>query len=520
MAIPARVEAYLRSAPATPAPDAGARPKSRRGDGWTSLLTGIGTDRDKRTSATFGANFVLDTEARELWRGDDLATRAIEDYPAEMMRAGWELKIAVDDDDADAQVARDDSEAMVARLEELDADLVVQKALEYERAFGGAAIMPVGNPGRTDFASPLPEGEGLLDIRALQVFEPRELQALTFYSDPAHPKFGKPATYRLQPTLPAGGFVPSMVVHESRLIIFPGVQTSRGAITQYPGWGDNVLSRVSEVLRDFNLGFAAVSHILNDFSQAIFTIQGLHDAVANDEEDVIVTRMRLMDMARSIIRGIMLDAGGEGQPAETFHRETTSITGIPETLDRLMMRLAAALEEPVTLLMGRSPSGLNATGDGDLAFWYQRVGRKQNKDLKPRLSQLVQMLFRCTSGPTHGAEPENWSICFRPLTVATQASILADRKAQLEIDKMAAELGASADELLESRFGGDDFSFDTKLDFDSMKIMREAVAERASEMSALRRSPPALGQGKPPAPGAGESDADLDALLDEVLLAA
>jgi phage-related protein (TIGR01555 family) len=509
----------LAAALAQPSPAAaGARARQARGDGWGSLLTGLGTTRDKRTSATFDGCRVSDAEARELWRGDDLAARAIEAYPAEMMRAGYEVTIQVDDnDEGGADRARETAEALHTALEELGVDEAVHTALEYERAFGGAGILPVGNDQQAALDTPL-DLKKLVDVRQLTVFEPRELVATQFYADPTKPKFGRPSHYRLQPIAVHGAFQPSsVIVHESRLVIFPGIQVSRGARAQYPGWGDNVLSRIHEVLRDFNMGFGSASALLHDFAQAVYSIKGLHDAVASDEDDVIKRRMEIMDIGRSILRAIMLDAGGGGEAAESFHRESTSVTGIPELLDRLIYRLAAALELPVTLLMGMSPAGMNATGESDIVFFQKRVAQKQHRMLRPRLEQLIKIVFASKSGPTKGVEPAKWALEFNPLSQPTQKETAELRKLIADTDAVNINAGIySPEDAARSHYGGDKFNPEIKVDFEALETMRAAEEERALAMAEAASTvpqpgaPPAPGGEKPAVPPAKPGDEDAD----------
>ncbi len=58
---------------------------------------------------------------------------------------------------------------------------------------------------------------------------------------------------------------------------------------------------------------------------------------------------------------------------DSFTRVQTPLTNLSDILDRFATRLAAAADMPVTLLMGMSPAGLNATGESDRAFFYDRV---------------------------------------------------------------------------------------------------------------------------------------------------
>jgi phage-related protein (TIGR01555 family) len=485
--LPARVLQALEQARGS----AGVPKRSSRADGWGSLLTGLGTTRDKRESHTFGATRVTDVEARELWRGDDLAANAIEMYPAEMLRAGFCVKVY----DEDPDKALEMSELIDGALEDLNVAAIVQEALCWERAFGGCGSFIVCNDGSGDLSKPLNEKK-IVKLEHLANFEPRELQAHAIYTDPRLPKFNTPSVYRMQPmNLIGGNTGPSLLVHESRFLIFPGIKVSRGATTQHPGWGDSELSRVIEVIRDFNVGFAAASHLLVDFAQAVIKIQGLKAAIAADETDAIKARMEIMDISRSIVRAIMLDAGEPGSSPEEFHRESTSVTGVPEMLDRMIYRLASALKVPATLLMGMSPAGLNATGASDIQLFYDRVRQAQQKHLKPRLERLVSLLLRSTEGPTGGKEPEKWTIEFHPLVAPSQEEIVNTRKVQADIDAVYVGLGADPIQILKSRFGGDAYSHETKLDFAELEKIQKAEQERAAAMQAAGLSDRASGAG-------------------------
>jgi phage-related protein (TIGR01555 family) len=99
---------------------------------------------------------------------------------------------------------------------------------------------------------------------------------------------------------------------------------------------------------------------------------------------------------------------------EEYKRESVSVAGLPELLERLMLRLAAAGGMPVSLLMGQAPSGLNATGDSDIRWFYDHVAAMQKKSLKSALVQIYTVIMSAKDGPTKGKVPENWDIAFKP----------------------------------------------------------------------------------------------------------
>jgi phage-related protein (TIGR01555 family) len=426
----------------------------QRSDGWNSALSGFGmAQHDKRVGVTFSSDIIDWHTAMELWRGDDLATRIIETPPNEMLREGFELR--VDDDDSKSV-----SENIGDWWEGLNTIDRLWEGLTYERAYGGSGILMGVNDGR-DMSEPL----NLDTVRALDwltTLEPRELSPIQYYTDPRTPKFGQPSMYRLTAISPGVGELgsvknalpPVVDIHESRFVIFPGIRVSRQQYTgALGGWGDSVLTRVWRVLRDFNMSWASAAVLLHDFAQAVFKMKGLAEAMALDKDQLIKNRIKAVEMSRSAIRAILMDA------EEEFERKQTPVSGMPELLDRFMYRMAAAADQPVTLLMGMSPAGMNATGASDLRFFYDRMAAGQRKKVKPAVRTITQILLRAKT-----RVPKRWTIFFNPLWQPNELESAQARHTQAQTDTLYIQNGViSPEEIAVSRFAGDDYSFATSL---------------------------------------------------------
>jgi len=209
---------------------------------------------------------------------------------------------------------------------------------------------------------------------------------------------------------------PLRLVHASRFMTFDGMPVTRRIRIKNSSWGDSVFTKVFEVLRDFEMSWAGVSNLLSDFAQGVVNLEGVNDMMLSGNDGAVLARAALFDMARSSAKAVILDAGhGPDRPAETFTRVTTPVAGLSDLMDKLAIRLAAAARMPVSLLMGQSTAGLNATGDSDILWYYDRIKSKQNEILLPQLKKLMKVVFACKDGPTGGKEPENWSIVFNNL---------------------------------------------------------------------------------------------------------
>ena len=62
------------------------------------------------------------------------------------------------------------------------------------------------------------------------------------------------------------------------------------------------------------------------------------------------------------------------------------------------MDISGAAEIPVTKLFGRSPSGLNATGESDLQNYYDMIAEKQEAVLRPILNKVLPPFIISTIG--------------------------------------------------------------------------------------------------------------------------
>lgn len=430
---------------------------AQRVDGWMSQQTGFGTAlHDKRIGHRFVTDCVTYRDAMEMWRGDDLAARAIEQVPGECFRRGYEIKIA---DEASFPDLKEKLEKM---LETLRVDQHIEQAYRYERAYGGGALLLGINDGQTmDQEVDLDRVTSLDYVTPL---EPIELYPLEYYTDPREPKFNKPKIWQLSTLTRApstGGdndriLPPTTRIHESRLVIFEGTRVSEfqgsGANTAGSAWGDSSLTRFFTVLRDFNIAWQSAGIIVVDFSQGVFTMQNLAQLMAANKQSQIIDRLRLIEMARSTARAVVIDAN------ETFTRQSTSLSGLPDLLDRLSKRLAAAIDMPLTLLMGVATTG-GTEGEADVRFFYDRVAVIQARKIKPVLLKIIQILMRVIGK----VEPDKWGLRFHPLWQPTDKERVDARNIQAQMDNIYVSMGAlTPEEVRQSRFGGE-YSFETQL---------------------------------------------------------
>ena len=484
----------------------GLRQAIQRFDSWQNTVTGFGTERDKTVYTTYAGSPVLtDQQLSNIYHGDDLAARMVDIVPDELMREGFNVDFG--DPQLNTQFA-DHLEAL--GLEEKFAD-----AYRWGRLYGGAALLLGADDGRSA-AKPL-QAEKADALTYVHVLDRRYLWPNSFYTEPGHPKIGQPETYLVAPTSTYSGDGMA-VVHETRLVLFGGATTGIQEREQQNWWDLSVLQRAFEALRSFNTGFKAAEALLTDANQAVFKMQGLAEAIGADGEDALRSRLRVMDMYRSVMRALVIDAGGQdGTGAEDFSRQSVSFTDIPAMLDRLQLRLAASVKIPVTLLMGQSPAGMNATGESDFRGFYGQLASEQTRRCSPRLRRIIKVALVSRQ---FNAKPEKVAIMWPPLWAEAPSAKATTRKALIEGDSLMIQSGiALPEEVALARLRGEGFVSEITLTEEGIAARKSALQDELERLEEGTPDPAvapvegapnpadaAQGGQKPPAPTPDEAD--------------
>lgn len=441
-------------------------------DGWENTWTGLGTSTDKTTQGQFLAvGQMSDSLLSALYHQHDVAQRIVDTLPNEMYRKGFSVE-AFGEPEKDAELN--------AKVRVLNVRGIFQEACRWGRLFGGAAVIMGADDGQPA-ASPLVP-ERVRSVEWLRVADRREIQVLSFYETGA--KAGTPETYQYTPL---GAYVTggSSIIHESRVIMFGGAPTGRIEKIQLGWWDYSVLQNVYEIMRSYDTGWKAVEHLLTDAHQAVFTMAGLASALESPEgTSAVDARMRLIDRQRSVGRPIVMDAGDSaaGEPAESFTRQSVSFAEIPAILDKEMLRLAQAAKMPVTILMGQSPAGMNATGESDFRWFYDQIETEQKNNQSPKIVRLVDVILRSKEFASPDLDVD---VRWQSLWSETPGQQAATRKTIADADAVYINAGVlTPEEVTLSRFGGDGFGGEISLSNESLEArsnMLELELEKAEE---------------------------------------
>jgi len=399
-------------------------------DGMRNIFSGLGTDADSRKHTRYAFNRKLPWgEIAAIYESNGIGRRIV-DLPADDMTRNW-ITVVGDDDDKVAQA-----------LESLYAQRRISDALKFARLFGGAIVL-MGIEDGGDLEDPVRE-EAIKGIRSLTTFDRREvtLESTEVIRSLGDPRFGTPEFYNIIPIL---GGEQTVKVHASRILRFDGNRLAREEYQNNNYWHDSVLQTAFEALRQMDAVFDSGEFIVNDYVQTILKLKGLMSQLQSAEgQRLVKERLNAMDMSRHVSNTIAIDSEDE------YAKHTSTTAGLDTLLDRYMMKLSAVTSIPVTLLMGRSPAGENATGEADVRFYYDHIKSAQVNELSEPLETLVRYLFLA-----NGGEPESWSVEFNPLFEMSQKEKAELYKLNAEADATMVNASiADGNEIEKFRFGG------------------------------------------------------------------
>jgi phage-related protein (TIGR01555 family) len=432
-------------------------------DSWQNDLTGFGTSRDKTMFSQFLPSCDLsDTTIEALYHYDDLAKILLDTEPEEMLRKGYCLNIGEPgkrDQETEAKI--------LEALDELDANERIVDCLVWAGGFGGCALLLGCDDGRPASMPLIPERARKLE--QLEVIDRRYLSVNSWYLD--GPKRGQPETYSIGN--PSQVSRPYIVIHETRLIMFGGARTSRLERARRGHWDHSRLQVAFEVIRTFSAGFKSVEVLLTDGPQGVYKVKNLANLIGSNRKTALQERLNEVELFRSTLRAMVVDSD-----QEDFTRQNFTFSGIPDVLEKLLVRLAMTFRMPVTKLAGTSPAGLNATGESDTRNWYDRLASEQPRKVGRPLRRLIQVLCATREGPTAGKPLDKLSIEFAPLWTLDPLAESQRRQNVANTDKVYFDMGAiTPEEIALSRFGERGWQDGYKID----RELREIVLEREND---------------------------------------
>lgn len=348
-----------------------------------------------------------------LYRDNWIVQNIVQLVPQDIVRKWFDVKTAADGEYLDAL------ERVIRRTHLRNK---IMDGLSWGRLYGGAVGLILVK-GQDDLSLPLDidtvmpgafMGMHILD-RWSGVFPDGAI-----VKDPEDPDFGLPEYYTVRDANDT--FISR--VHHSRIVRFVGRPLPyQEAVTELY-WGESEIEAVyNDVVRRDNVA-ANIAGLTFRANVEYREVEGLDQllGIGNSE---MQRRFWNQMQAQAILRsnqGISLINKGDA-----VHTEQYTFTGLSDVYDRVMMDVAGASRIPVTKLFGRSPAGLNSTGESDMLNYYDYIDGVRETTLRPVLEKLLPII--CMS--TWGMIPDDLDIDFPPMQTPDEEknATIAEKKA-------------------------------------------------------------------------------------------
>lgn len=233
------------------------------------------------------------------------------------------------------------------------------------------------------------------------------------------PEFGLPAYYEIRNEQGAI----TQRVHHSRVIRFIGRELPYLEKVVETYWGQSEIEAIyDEIIKRDNVSYNIASLTFRA-NLSVYEMDNLDQlfAVGGTEAQ---RRFWNMIQAQSVLEsnlGVkMVNKGDE------VHQLQYSFTGLAEVYESIMLDVAGAARMPVTKLFGRSPAGLNATGESDLRNYYDYLEEIREKDFRPVIEKLLPIMALSAWGEI----PDDLDFMFDELWTPTEnekASIVKNK---------------------------------------------------------------------------------------------
>lgn len=234
---------------------------------------------------------------------------------------------------------------------------------------------------------------------------------------------GEPLPKYYSFTEPSGKTVAN--VHYSRVIRFTGRPLPYLEKIAELYWGESEIEPMYSDLKahdNVSANMAALTFRANINTMEVQNLEQLFSLGAVEQQKRFWNVMQAQSVMMSNFGYQLVNKGDQMKNTQyTF-------TGLQEIYDSMCLNLCGATHYPMTKLFGRSPAGMNSTGESDLKNYYDYVDSQRESKLRPVLYQLLPVIFMSEVG----AIPDDFDITFPPLWTPTAKEVAEIAKGKAE----------------------------------------------------------------------------------------
>lgn len=245
---------------------------------------------------------------------------------------------------------------------------------------------------------------------------------------------------------PTSWFVLGRQVHSSRLLEFASREVPDLLKPTYNFGGMSMTQLAIPYVNNWLQTREAVARLIDGFSVPLFSTN-MASVLSSEPGDDVFARVDLFNRMRKN-RG----AWAVDKETEDFRFENVPLSGLDALQNQSLEQLSVVSGIPLVKLLGITPSGLNATADGEIRVFYDDILSKQESLFRDPLQACLDVIQLSEFGEV---DPDI-TFSFVPLWQLSEKELAEVRKLDADTDAVLVEVGAVSPQEVRSRVAADE----------------------------------------------------------------
>ena len=353
-----------------------------------------------------------------LYRNNWIVRRLIDVVPTDMLKNGWKYTSDITPEKID-QLYKAERKTRIKKS--------ILDALKWARLYGGSAALMLIDGQEERLEEPL-DLDSILpgDFKGLLVMDRWSgiFPGLDRITDINSSEFGLPEHYEFRAPDKVSN-INTQKVHHSRVLRFcgDGLPLWEHQAEQY--WGASIIEAIFEELKKRDNTSANLAGLIFLSNLRILKMADFGEMLAGTSQKAQEDLYNTIQAMNALMNNFSLQVLSK---EDDFQSVSASFGGLAELYELFMLDIAGAAGIPAVKMFGRSPQGMNATGESDLKNYDSVVEQRQEEDLSPILDKLIPVLAMSTFGEI----PDDLDHVFNPVSSPSKEEIANFLKATTE----------------------------------------------------------------------------------------
>lgn len=215
----------------------------------------------------------------------------------------------------------------------------------------------------------------------------------------------------------------------------------------------------------------SVSDLLSNFSTTALKTD-MNQILSGGEHSSVYDRADLFTMLRSNKGLMLLD-----KDMEDMVQLNVPLSGLSDLQAQALEHICTVTRIPAVILTGVSPSGLNASSEGEIKVFYDWIKSTQESHLR----HIIETMIKLVQFDLFGECDDDIEFCFNPLWSMDDQELSSVRASDANVDQIYMANGVLDPQEVRERLARDDKSLYKGLDIDKTPLVDDLEYEEEAQ---------------------------------------